>query len=686
MYRSTSLIARHCARALSNSKYLAFFRLYSQNQKKFNSIEEFNKSKTHYRFGDNFKSLDEIDSEINPKFEEEHNSSKYHLKIDRRFQNEDADESNDINAIIESDPRLANLKPGSPEYKEQLHIVHQDFQKRQKEQRKKFEFTERMKGVGIGIGALIIIIGGHRLFMNREYVKTSLLADITYKIEDSKAKDMKDPTKNTKNINYLVNKMTEEITDDMVSGLKDSHSEAGLYMFGSHNKLKFPSRVNFFDGQLLADVKIAKDLLVVVNEKGQVFQSCPALKEPKLCKLPFKAALCQISSKYVYVLSSKGEVAYLPRVDKEVEFKGSKSRNWLGISQVNNFKMLDLTEKIRQISTGKSHLLLLGESGKLYVASTDRNGKNYGQYGLPLLSPLSESKEVPEDKVYELTNLNHEVHINKDGSKQVYSRKFTSIAAGSYHSIASDSHNNIWTWGRNSYGECGIEMNYRTDFQPIPKRVFAAEDFKRIARNVVDKAVDSNNFTVTKVDAGSETSYIQLKYLDPVDASKDQQILLSFGNGLKGQLGGNRYLHVCAQPQIIKTLLNLSEYSEERNQVANIGIKDISIGSNHAFVTLENEGKYKDVMVFGDNEAGQFGNGKAVKSSKPVQLPKLVEPQDIDSGNDKVASKKKLAAKVNDINNGRLQILHNHQLPNGSAIEQVVVAGDQASAIFYRRV
>ncbi|KAK6457850.1 regulator of chromosome condensation 1/beta-lactamase-inhibitor protein II [Scheffersomyces xylosifermentans] len=659
-------------------------RLHYSSKDKYKSIDEFNKSKTKYRFGDNFNSLEDLDKEIHPNAQEESSA-----KIDEKFQEQlrKAGED-DINAQIENDPRLANLTPGSPEYKEQLHIVHEDIKDRQKKRRKRFEFNERLKGVALGALALVVIIGGHRIFMNYEYIKNTIFANITYKIDEDKVKDLTDPSRNTKKLEYLISKLAEEVNDEMIKNLQNSEDVAGLYVFGSQNKSKFPTRVNFFDGQLLKDVKILNDYFVVVNEKGQLYEFHNGLKEPKLIKLPFKAEKCEISNNIIYILTNKGEVAYLPRADKigQVDqFEGLKSRSWIGTSYTNNFNKLQVIEPIKELSAGASHILFLGKSGKLFMVNTDKNGQNYGQFGLPTLAP-SEAKEVPVNEVFELTLLNNEIQKNKDGSKTIIPRTFSSIAAGSYHNVAVDTAGNVWTWGKNSHGECGIETSYNTDYQPIPRKILTKDDYKTISRNILPKNAVAESFRVESVKAANESSFIHLKYVDPDDVSLDQHVLLSFGNGIKGQLGINRYLHVCSQPQIIRSLLKLSEYSEERKGVRNIGIKNLTVGTNHAFVTLDNDGKYKDVLVFGDNEHGQFGNGKSVKSSKPLQLPKLIEPQDIDASyaEDKLA-KKKLCAKVNDVNNGRLQLLEGHVV-DGKEVEQVVVAGENCSAIFYRRI
>src|SRR4051794_9673691 len=42
-------------------------------------------------------------------------------------------------------------------------------------------------------------------------------------------------------------------------------------------------------------------------------------------------------------------------------------------------------------------------------------------------------------------------------------KKIISIGTGAYHSFAIDNNHNVWSWGLNSFGECGIEVNPEDD-------------------------------------------------------------------------------------------------------------------------------------------------------------------------------------------------------------------------------
>ncbi|RLV92172.1 Protein FMP25 mitochondrial [Spathaspora sp. JA1] len=647
-------------------KIITPIRFYSNNEKK-QTIEQFNKSKVEYKFGYNFDSIDDLDKKINPDRQEEINL--------------EDDLVANFNTRIENDPSLANLKYGSPEYKEQLHNLYQDFITRQQKERKKFEFNERMKGVYMGALIVVGAISAHQIFMNYEYLKTSIMADITYNVGESKAQDLSAPELNTKKVSNFAESLEKEFNEEVIANFQDSSKVPGLYVFGKYNGQKLPIRIPFFNGMLIKDVYISSDYLVVVNEKGQVFQWYKDLKEPELMKVPNKVKQIGVSGDYLYLLTEKGEVVYTPRAGTTVSgFSPSKTRNWVGQKVEQNYIKVDMPDSVSQISSGKRHLLCLSSKGKVYVVNSSSTPENYGQYG-PEYSPFENSTEIPQNKPIDITLLNNELIRRKDGSKTIKQRSFTSVAAGEHFNITVDQTGEIWTWGQNSNGECGIELNLKNELQPVPKKILTKKDIIRACHIHLPKDIRTENLSIDKVLAGNDSSYILVSYIDPEDTTQSQQVVLSFGNGLNGQLGNNRYLHVCSKPQIVKSLIGLEEYDEIKNSITKIGIKDINVGDKHLFVTLNNIGQNKDVLAIGENESGQHGNGKRVKSSKPVQLPKLIEPVDFEGQ----TKKTKLAQKVGDVVTNRLSLLSNVKLPNGTNIEQVIVAGKESSAIFYKR-
>ncbi|ODV70112.1 RCC1/BLIP-II protein [Hyphopichia burtonii NRRL Y-1933] len=649
------------------------------NDIKYRSIEDFNKMKKEYLFGD-------IDEDV-----ANQTSRDIHDKIKEKKEPEIEEDEDNIKSIIEKDPRLLKFKPGSPDYKYELSKLHDEFQVELAKYEKQQERRERIKALATGIALLVGIITTHQLIMNYEFLSKWIKNKFSYRdVNESKVKDLTDPSKNRKNIDYMITKLLEEFekNPDIINNLADSNKQSGLYIFGDYNKLKLPIRIPFFNDILIKQVVISKNYIVVIDESGKVYH-LTSDSESKLMKLP-PIEKAHIANELIYYLNNKGEILYGPRLDKQNDFKGINKRNWLGINKEQEynkliFEGLENGEKINDFSGGSYHLLLLTNKGKLFINNTSGDPINKGQYGLPKLSPLTEDLKIPVNQPIELNNLNNEIVLSKDGTKSLKDRRFNQISSGKYHNIVSDLQGNIWTWGSNIFGECAGDISYNTDIQPIPKKILTIDDFSNLTKHLLKNDKNEFSWGIKKLSTNDETSFIQLRYIDHENESNTQDILMSFGNGIKGQLGNSRYLHVCPQPQIIKSLMNMNEYNEKLNITTNIGIKDISSGSNHSFITLDNYGDYKDVLTFGDNEFGQFGNGKKVKNCKPIQIPKLLEPNDIgDNFNDK-KQRKKLVRKMNDIITRRLQLSDGITLANGDLVEQIIVAGEDSSAIYYKR-
>ena len=166
---------------------------YNSTKDKYSSIEEFNKNKTKYNYGYNFDSLDKLDAKINPDHVNKPTTPQ------RSYAEAEEDKPMDINAIIESDPRLLNFKPGTAEYRDELRKIHAEFLIKQQNQQKNHEFRQRMKAVIVGFLAFVGIISAHQIFMNYDSLKNRLLMNYTY--GDVQSSEDKTKVTNTKVLN-----------------------------------------------------------------------------------------------------------------------------------------------------------------------------------------------------------------------------------------------------------------------------------------------------------------------------------------------------------------------------------------------------------------------------------------------------------------------------------------------------
>lgn len=634
-----------------------FLRPYSD---KYLSINEFNKHKKEFLFGS------AVDGGEVPK-----------SKNKRESLDNGGFEAPQLDLL--SHPRLQGLTPNSAEFKYQMHLIQKEFQAEQEKQRAKWETIERLKGMAVGIVALVSILSAYLFVMNYKYIEQWYKSKFVFDIDDSKVQDLNDPKGNLKTADHLVERMAAEIGGEFVTNLKDSKTP-GIYVFGAGYG-KLPSRIPGFDNMYFSDVLVANDYIVAVDESGKVFHYSSKMEKPAEISLPTKIQSVVISSGKYYYLSKKGNQIYVG--DRLVPTISSSS-GWFrsGVEYpVETIKFPDFArgETVKQLTSGESHLLILSSQGRVLEAATSSNPPNMGQFGLPKYSPYAAKNELVANVPYELTNLNNEVVALKD-SKYVKPRTFISVAAGKNFNIACESNGNVWTWGDNSSGQCGKEVGSASDVQQVPKLVYSAEALKHFVKySLPDKAANGPVY-VKEVFASDSTAFALLRYEDESVAGMSQDLLVSFGSGIKGQLGLSRYIHASSSPKVLKSLVGLPEYDENAKSAVNIGLKGVAPGNDHVFVTLDNSGS-KDVVVFGDNLKGQFGNGKAVKSSKPIELPKLVEPSDVEDQSAK--TRIQLARKLNDPFSNRLQLLD--ERIGKKHVEQVVVGGNEASAIFYRR-
>ncbi|CAI5758968.1 unnamed protein product [Candida verbasci] len=610
---------------------------FNSKSNKYSDIEKFNNSKTKYNFGYNFDSINDLDSKINPE------------KIKQKTAERDIV---NINEILESDPSLKAFEYGSPEYKEQMHKLHQQFLINAHKEQKREQIREGFKGLFIAIATIIGLISAHQIFMNYGSIKNRILQDFNYA-------DFKDTTKelkNTKSKAYKLEQLSAELNDDNLANLQNSKEVSGLYYFGG-DESKLPLRIPFFNNMVFKDVYVEKDMIIAITDKGKIYNWKKSSKEdPKLVEIPYNVDKIVPTEHYFYFLTNKGEVIY----SKRDGFSEDKTRDWLGLFKIQKFNKIENLKNVKQITSGRSHVLLLTKDGKVLILNTDKNAVNRGQYG-PSYSPF-DNKIVPVNQPIDITLLNNEI-TTVNGEKIIKPRTFSHVASGSYFNIVSDSTGNVWIWGDNSYGQCG-EIN-TVDLKPIPRPIFNSSDLSRICRNVIK---NPKSIEIKKVLAGHDSSYLLIN----LDHSQD--VILSFGNGIDGQLGGGKYKQISSWPEIVKSLTNLQEFNEAENRVTNIGISDISIGKNHLFITLDNAGEFKDVYACGANENGQLGNGKKIKSSKPIKLPKLIEPDQ--------TNKSKIINDLNDTNSKRLTLLHDYKMKKGN-VTQKIVAGNDASVIYY---
>lgn len=538
-----------------------------------------------------------------------------------------------------------------------------------------FELTQRLKLLAAGVAALVLTVGGLQAYQNWAFIKGKFFGEEGLETFDEMYERIK--SRKQRKLDALQTFATT------VTNPNDS-SVPGVYICGnnkyhlvvdegSFDYIPVFKRLDVFDNVIVKDIAIGEKSGALIDQHGDLYQwgagfggdsKKPVIKGKHLEKV-------QISNDTVYTLTKHGEVFYLPEnieLQKEINLK---EKGWLGSYTVNYLKLKTSKNNIKDMVAGFQHLVLLDKDGCVSTTATGYNTKisqSYGQFGLPEFSQFDEPPKINE--VHDVVLLNKYM---KNG--QVFQREITEISAGDYFTLCLDKTGAVWAFGKNTHGAIGTMINYDTEIIPYPTQVqFIATHFKR------------NEFPrCTHIEAGGDTAYASFSSsniyelfekslksdrnvidnsftFDSLPEAEQNNLHLSWGHGLKGELGLGYFVHGTYEPKKIKVLNDVKEFNEMTNKLEKIKVKAWTVGRNHSIVTLENN----DVYVWGDNEYGQLGNGKRIRASAPSTIPLLLEPEN----NTKM--------KFSKFNN-RLQLLDNGK------IHQEMVAGRDTTAIVYKK-
>lgn len=542
--------------------------------------------------------------------------------------------------------------------KHQQHLQQQAQQQETEQDRQRWERNERFKAFGFGLAALLGIIATHQFVINYKYIKGYFVSKWNYDVDVSRVADMSDPSRNRQTPAALTEKVAETVDLAFIAAAKPT-DEPGLYVFGAFAGKNLAMRVPGFDGVRLASVLVADDYIVAVDTAGGVHHLPKGASAPTKVSMPKASMVVRSGDGFYYVCGR--EILCGGRVED------NSQKGWLGGKSYPTEKLDTRAlgrDKIAAVSAGSDHLLVVSQAGHLYETSTTPQPLNKGQFALPQYAPVGTAEPVPYHTLFPLTNMNNEIVVGAQ-TKTVRPRRFVAAAAGTLSNAAVDTAGNVWTWGDNSLCQCGREVLASQDIQPVPRVAFTLAELARFARYSLEDGGRNGSFSVDGLFSAGKTVYVKVGYHGASGAAS-QQVLLAFGGGLSGQLGGARYVQMSATPSVVKSLVGMKEYDEQQQRTHNIGLGDVACGDKHVFVTLGNVDQ--DVMAFGENIQGQLGNGRFGKTCKPVQLPPLLGPEDL------AQPARQIARKVINQQRHRLQL----------AAGQAMAAGQNTSVVYFR--
>lgn len=431
------------------------------------------------------------------------------------------------------------------------------------------------------------------------------------------------------------------IVEKKVEGpVKGNQDNPGVYVWGSNAGrvidpnsreviFKSPTRLAFFDDQVLRDLKLRHNFGAAINEKGNLVMwgDAVSMEDPNpVTTLEGKDLVkLAVSVDRVVALSSGGDVYSVPvsRHDQLTGQKVAPDGSWIPLwnssPQPDAVNYRDLTpslksrEKIVDISSGLQHCLMLTSKGRVFSAAASAlEFPGRGQLGVPDLT-WHTRPDGPYDQPHEVASLagHHAVQI----------------ATGEAHSAVLDRDGNVFVWGDNIYGQLGYTGGQGKQFVDRPTPL------------AVDKLYAKTDYAprVTSVAAGGSSTFFTAEAAaKPSPANKDIPArtfdVWACGGGLHGTLGTGKFSHATVRPAKVKSLSSAFEFDEATDKLAPIRISRLVAGTNHvaAVMAAKASGASKeagaDVLVWGGNEHYQLGTGKRTNLHTPTFVAGLDSP------------------------------------------------------------
>nr|XP_029529416.1 probable E3 ubiquitin-protein ligase HERC3 isoform X1 [Oncorhynchus nerka] len=293
----------------------------------------------------------------------------------------------------------------------------------------------------------------------------------------------------------------------------------------------------------------------------------------------------------VAFIRNNGRLVSVARIQEDLD-----GRRFTG-----KLKSVTCKERIRALSCGDSHAVLLSEEGR--VLCLDKAN---------ILSPLG----------------------------NLCNRQITQVACGDQHSILLTQDGQVFTWGQNTSGQLGLGWGEPRDMSMSPKPLKSLSGIPLVqitaggehsfALSLSGAVFGWGKNTAGQLGLGDTTNRRAPAPVDCLNLKKTVLIscggehtailtkggvVFTFGSGRYGQLGHNS-LRDELRPRVV-------------GQLCGLKVTQIACGRHH---TLAFVGPSNKIYSFGCGEQGQLGNGVKIDQSVPlpVQLPDQIDDQKIE--------------------------------------------------------
>ncbi|KCV72417.1 hypothetical protein H696_00002 [Fonticula alba] len=278
------------------------------------------------------------------------------------------------------------------------------------------------------------------------------------------------------------------------------------------------------------------------------------------------------------------------------------------------------TIKFSKISVGDHHLLAVSTCGRLFSCPLTEKANAFGQLGLGTMG------DVPTEDLFILRPV-----IGLPASHGV-----ADVATGAGHSLAACDSGLVYAFGDNrmqqlTLGHIRMKSRSLTSFpEPTLCRglpLLASDQW--VSRTLAaggkpDPEQPALPQQVVRLAAGGDTSAFVVIDRDPTPR---YNVLVS-GFGQFGQLGSGSFLHSVGRAHTVRNLSGLTSMDEATRTRQPIPIRTLSVSLGHCAAILDTTtptglpSRYippLDAFLWGDNRAGQLGNGLRAMVGVPWQ-------------------------------------------------------------------
>ncbi|XP_070528774.1 probable E3 ubiquitin-protein ligase HERC4 isoform X3 [Cardiocondyla obscurior] len=330
------------------------------------------------------------------------------------------------------------------------------------------------------------------------------------------------------------------------------HGELGLGGIEDEN-IFIPREVDFAEANNVDQISCGENYTVVITKDGQIY-SCGNNDYGQLGHEKARKRLQLISGldAFVFRKIACGNCHTLAVNERGRLFSwGSNLNGQLGLNSVDSTerapRMVKVfgTNVIVQVACGVEHSIALTNNGDLYAWGNNREG----QLGLGSLTDT----EIKPKKIYSLAAI-----------------PIAFIACGGYHTVVISKSGAVFSWGRNTFGQLGLND---TQQRILPCQLRTLRNLK------VCYAACGEEFSVFLTTDGG---------------------VFTCGAGMYGQLGHGNNTHEILPRQIMELMGST--------------VTQISCGKRHTLALVPSRGR---VYAWGLGGAGQLGNRTSQSATTP---------------------------------------------------------------------